>query len=328
MGLQQITGGGVFTQRNIDAINSNFQALQGIDVWVRPQNGNNNGNGSVKYPHGSYNNAFATMGGLARVLEPGLVIGLRGVLFEEYVFPLGVNDLTVLGMGNQPRQATTGGVPNGGAATWMTPTAGATSTTTPLITMRGQATTIQNVYINSSASAAPAVSMLMNGNGDPPVDASAEHCVLRGCYVTGAHHGVTASGGPNFVTLDDCKFFGFSGGTDTAISSVVGAGVHSLYGWTIKDCEFQGNIRHISAGISGASIHGNHFTYINNGVTTAIFYDATGGSDNAVFDNTFDVNSGNAGIAAMFVLGTNDRFSGNRLSTAVTTTNFSWGDPA
>ena len=32
--------------------------------------------------------------------------------------------------------------------------------------------------------------------------------------------------------------------------------------------------------------------------------------------------------ATMFVLGTNDRWSANTLSTAVTTTNFSWGDPA
>jgi hypothetical protein len=30
----------------------------------------------------------------------------------------------------------------------------------------------------------------------------------------------------------------------------------------------------------------------------------------------------------MFVLGTNDRLSANSLSTAVATTQFSWGDPA
>jgi hypothetical protein len=42
----------------------------------------------------------------------------------------------------------------------------------------------------------------------------------------------------------------------------------------------------------------------------------------------FDVDSGNGGIAAMFVPGTNDRWSANALSTAVTTTQFSWGDPA
>ena len=326
--LQQITGGGTFTSGNINAINSNFAALQGIDVWVRPQYGNNNGNGSVKYPLGSYSNAYATMSGLASRLTPGLVIGLQGVLFEEYVFPLGVNDLTIVGVAGQPRQATTSNVPNGGGATWMTPIAGAASTTTPLVTVRAQGTTFQNIYFSSTTTAAPCVQPLMNGGGDPPVDASAEHTAFYGCYFTGAATGITPSGGPNFCTVDGCTFLNFNGTGDIAISSVTGAGVHSLQGWTIKNCEFRGNTRHIQAALTGASIHHNHFTYIYGGTTTAIFYDATGGQDNAVWQNAFDVNSGNAGIGNMFVLGTNDRFSANSLSTAVTTTQFSWGDPA
>lgn len=325
---QQITGGGAFTSGNIAAINSNFAALQPVDVWVRPQYGRNTGNGSVKYPLGSFDNAYATMSGLASRLEPGLRIGLQGVLREEYAFPLGVNDLTVIGMANQPRQATTSGAPNGGGATWITPSAGATSTTTPLVIVKGQATAFQNIYFSSTATAAPCVQLLMDGGGDPPVDASAEHCSFVNCVFTGADDGLSSSGGPNFVTVDSCRFLNFNGTGDIAISSVTGAGVHALQGWVIKNCEFQGNTRHIQAALTGASIHDNHFSYIYGGTTTAIFYDATGGSDNAVFKNVFDVNSGNAGIAAMFVLGTNDRFSANALSTAVTTTQFSWGDPA
>jgi hypothetical protein len=317
-----ITGGGALTAKNIATINANFAALLGIDVWVRPQYGNN---GSAD---GSYEKPYATMAGLARVLKPGLVIGLQGVLFEEYVFPLGVNDLTVIGVAGQPRQATTSNVPNGGGATWMTPIAGATSTTTPLVTVRAQGTTFQNIYFSSTATAAPCVQLLMNGGGDPPVDASAEHTSFVNCFFTGADEGVSASGGPNFCSFDNCRFFGFAGTGDTAISTVTGAGVHTNYGWVIKNCEFWGNDIHIDAALSGASIHDNHFSYINNLITTTVFYDGTGGKDNAVWRNAFDVNSGNAGIAGMFVLGTNDRFSGNSLSTAVTTTQFSWGDPA
>ncbi len=85
--LQTITGGGSFTAGNIAAINSNFAALQNIDVWIRPQYGNNNGNGSVKYPLGSYQNPYASMGGLGSALVPGLTSGLQGVLFENYVAP-------------------------------------------------------------------------------------------------------------------------------------------------------------------------------------------------------------------------------------------------
>ena len=320
--MQLIIGGGVFTQGNINAINANFASLLGVDLWVRPQNGNNN------TADGSYSKPYATMAGLAKLLKPGLVIGLQGVLFEEYVFPLGVNDLTIVGVAGQPRQATTSGVANGGGATWITPAAGATTTTTPLVTVRAQGTTFRNIYFSSTATAAPCVQLLMNGAGDPPVDASAEHTSFIGCIFTGAATGVTSSGGPNFCSFDGCRFFGFSGTGDTGISTVTGAGVHTNYGWVIKNCEFWSNDIHIKGTLSGASIHDNHFSFINNLITTSVFYDMTGGKDNAVWRNAFDVNSGNAGIATMFVLGTNDRFSGNSLSTAVTTTQFSWGDPA
>lgn len=317
-----ITGGGAFTRQNINDINANFASFSSANVFVNPQEGNNANNGlSVGSPK-------ATVAGFARILEPGVVVGIQGVLFEEYAMPLGVNDVTFVGLANQPRQATTSGVANGGGATWITPTAGATSTTTPLVTVKAQGIRFENIYFSSSATAAPCVQLLMNGGGDPPVDASAEHCSFYNCVFTGADDGLSSSGGPNYATVDSCKFFNFNGTGDIGISSVTGAGVHTLQGWVIKNCEFWGNTRHIQAALTGASIHHNHFTYIFGGTTTAIFYDATGGQDNAVWKNVFDVNSGNAGIAAMFVLGTNDRFSGNTLSTAVTTTQFSWGDPA
>jgi hypothetical protein len=319
--LARITGGGAFTAGNIRDINNNFSALSQPDLWVRPQ-------AYVSGADGSFDRPFATVGAALSVSRPGYVIGLLGVTREELVMPLGLNDVTIRGMVPTPRQATTSGVANGGGATWLSPLAGATTTTTPLVTVRAQGITFENIYFNNSASAAPCVLLLMNGAGDPPIDASAEHATFYNCFFTGAFHGLRASGGPNFCVVDSCRFFGFGDSGDTAISNTVGAGVHSLYGWVIRNCEFWGNSRHIQAGLNGASIHDNHFSYINNGVTTAIFYDATGGLDNAVYRNAFDVNSGNAGIAAMFVLGTNDRFSGNSLSTAVTTTNFSWGDPA
>ncbi len=320
--MQTITGGGTFTRQNIAAINSNFAELSQPNVWVDPQNGHNSNSGL------SAGSPKSTVTGLARVLEPGVVVGIRGVLFEEYAMPLGVNDVTFVGMANQPRQATTSGVANGGGATWLTPLAGATSTTTPLVIVKAQGIRFENIYFHSTATAAPCVQLLMDGNGDPPIDASAEHASFYGCYFTGADDGIKASGGPNFVTIDSCKFFGFADSGDIAISNITGAGVHSLYGWEIKNCDFAGNDRHIQAALNGASIHHNHFSYINNGVTTTIFYDATGGLNNAVWKNVFDVNSGNGGIATMFVLGTNDRFSANALSTAVTTTQWSWGDPA
>jgi hypothetical protein len=301
--ISQVTGGGALTRKNIDVINSNFASVGQPDFWCRPQNT------KPGTADGSYDNPFATVGAAlaSPLLRPGMVIGLLGVTREELVGPLGVNDITIRGMATQPRQATT---------------------TTPLCLVKGQGWRFENIYFNNSATAAACVMLTMSGTGDPPADPSPEHTSFYNCYFTGAIYGIRASGGPNFVTIDSCFFFGFGDSGDTAISLITGAGVHTNYGWVIKNCEFWGNSRHIQGALSGASIHDNHFSYVNNLVTTAIFYDATGGANNAVYRNAFDVDSGNGGIATMFVLGTNDRFSANSLSTAVTTTAFSWGDPA
>lgn len=323
MALQTVTGGGTFSRLNVSQLNSNFSALANPDMWVRPQNTN-----PTAAPDGTYEKPYASMTAVAPYLQPGMVVGVLGVLRDEFVAPLGLNDITIRGMGNKPRQATTSGVANGGGATWLSPSAGATSTTTPLCNLRAQAWTLENLFMNNSATNAPAVLLTVTGGGDPPTEPDASHATIDGCWITGAKYGISSTGLPNFVTVKNNVLFGFGDSGDTAIAYAVGSGSKTLYGWQINNNEFWGNSRHIQAGFSGASIHDNHLTYINGGVTTAIFYDATGGQDNAVFDNTFDVNSGNAGIAAMFVLGTNDRFSGNRLSTAVATTQFSWGDPA
>lgn len=321
--MRKVTDIGAFTADSRDIINQNFTDIN-ADYYIDANCGYDGNPGT------SAGLAFKSMTPLTTVLpafrrksSSVITVAFDGVLLQEYTTPI-VSDVSLVGAANQPRQATTSGVANGGGATWLSPSGG----TGALLTVRGQSWSVRNIYFNNSATAAPCVQLLMNGAGDPPIDASAEHASFYNCFFTGADDGLQSSGGPNFATIDSCRFFGFSGTGDIAISSTVGAGVHSLYGWVIKHCEFWGNTRHIQAGLNSASIHHNHFSYINNGVTTAIFYDATGGLNNAVYKNVFDVDSGNGGIAAMFVLGTNDRFSANALSTAVATTQFSWGDPA
>jgi hypothetical protein len=320
MAFTPITGGGVFSSANIRDINSNFAAVNKPDLWVRPQYGDN---GTAT---GTYDRPFASMAGAfgSRLLNPGMTIGLLGVTFEEATTPI-VNDITIVGMGTKPRQATTSGAANGGGSTWLSPASGAAN---ELLNIKGQGWTVQNVFFNNSTASKAAIILTVSGTGDPPADPDASHATIDSCWFTGAFCGVTSTGLPNFVTISNNVFFGFGDSGDKAIGYAVGGGVKTLYAWQIYGNEFWGNNRHIQAGFSGASIHDNHLSYVNNGVTTAIFYDATNGANNAVFNNTFDVDSGNGGIATMFVLGTNDRFSANRLSTAVTTTQFSWGDPA
>lgn len=321
--MQQITGGGAFTRLNIQQINNNFAEVSSPDVWVRPQNGSNTGNGSVKYSHGSFNNPFATMAGLARVIEPGIVIGVQGVLTEEYTGPI-VNDVTIVGMANQPRQATTSGAPNGGGATWLSPAGGTGS----LLTVRGQSWRIQNLYFNNTATGATTGCIKLVGGGDPPATPDAGGTQIYGCRFTGEANGIYIDGGPGFLDIANNTFMFFDSSGDCAI--LAGGSGGTGYGTVVRNNFFESNLTHIKALATAYSwkVFDNHMSYISGGVTTGVFIDFTGGNQNSVYRNVFDVNSGNAGIAAMFVPGTDDRFSGNTLSSAVTTTQFSWGDPA
>jgi len=322
-----ITGGGVFSRQNVHDINANFASIASsgsaggdtgtVDLWVRPQSGDNSS------ADGTYARPYASMSGLSGVLRAGATVGLEGVLLEEYTTPI-INDVTVVGAGNQPRQATTSGAPNGGGATWLSPSSGSTH----LAIVRGQGWKFQNIYFNNSTASKACIQILISGGGDPPTDPSAEHTQILGCYFTGAKYGVLSTGGANFCTLIGNRFFGFSDAGDTAILSETGAGVHSLYGWKILGNDFAYNAVHIDIASSGAEIAYNRLTYIDNTITTTTQIDLTGGANNSVHDNYFDIPYSTNGITAMFVLGTNDRWYANAFATAVTTTNLSWGQPS
>lgn len=319
MPLQTITGGGSFTKANIQAINSNFRAVTQPDLWVRPQYGRNIG------ADGSYDSPFASIGGaLSSILcVPGTTIGLLGVTTEEVNAPI-VNDISIIGMGNRPRQATTSGAPNGGGATWLSPSGGTGS----LLTLNGQAQRVSNIYFNNSATGATTGCIKLTGGGDPPATADAGHSAITDCVFTGEANGIYINGGPGFLVIDSNVFYFFDSSGDCAI--LAGGSGGTGYGSQVSNNAFESNLTHIKA-LSTAyawRVFGNHMSYISGGVTTAVFIDFTGGNQNSVYQNVFDVDSGNGGIATMFVPGTDDRWSANVLSTAVASTAFSWGDPA
>lgn len=317
--LARIVGGGAFTAKNISDLNANFQAVQVPDIWVRPQSGVN------ASADGTYDKPYATMAGAfgSSLFKPGVVIGLLGVLTEEVTAPI-VNDITILGMGNQPRQATTSGAPNGGGATWLSPSGGTGS----LLTIRGQGWRVENIYFNNSATGTTTGCIKLVGGGDPPLTADAGHAQIIGNVFTGEANGLYLDGGPGFLTIQGNTFMFFDSSGDCAI--LAGGSGGTGYGTKVLNNFFEANLTHIKALSSayGWIVAHNHFSYISGGVTTSVFIDFTGGNQNSLFDNTYDVDSGNGGIAAMFVLGTDYRSAANRLSTAVTTTQFSWGDPA
>jgi hypothetical protein len=314
MALPAITGGGSFTRQNIQQINANFAAVSNPDVWVRPQYGNNNS------ADGTYARPYATMAGLSAILKPGMVVGVEGVLFEEYSSPR-VNDVTIVGMANLPRQATTSGAANGGGATWLSPSGG----TGALLQPNGQGWRVENLFFNNSATAAGCIKLV--NAGDPPTSNCSEKFSLIGCILTGTDDGVAALDLPNNVLIDGCTFFGFSGSGDLGISSATGAGTGTLNNWTIQNCTFQGNAGHITAPFTSSTIRNNHFSYIYGSVTSTTQVILTSGSNNSVYGNHFDLPYTTTGLAAMFALGTNDRWSFNEFATAVATTIYSFGAP-
>jgi len=322
--LQTISGGGSFTRANIAAINANFQALQTPDVWVRPQYGNNLGNGTTA-PLGSYSNPYATMSGLSGILRPGLVVGLLGVLFEEYSSPR-VNDVTVIGMGNLPVQATTGGVPNGGGSTWMSPSA---SSSGVLLQPNGQGWRIQNIFFSSGAGVTANPCIKLVNVGDPPASNCSEKTSVIGCYLTGTDDGISATDLPNNVYVGYNTFFGFSGAGDLAMSSSTGLGTGTLQNWVIEYNDFNGNAGHITMPLTSGKIRHNSFSYIYGSVTSTTQVVLTSGSNNEVYDNYFSVPFNQNGLTAMFAAGTNDRWMANAMGTAVLTpmTGRLWGVP-
>lgn len=319
MSLATISGGGAFTAKNISDINSNFAAVTEPDLWVRPQNGNDT------TADGSYDKPFATVGGALSSIKcvPGTVIGLLGVTKEQVSGPI-INDITIVGMANKPRQATTSGAANGGGATWLSPS----SATDSLLKIRGQGWRVENIYFNNTCTTATTGCIEVVGGGDPPLTADGSHAIIRGNVFTGEANGIYLNGGPGFLRIEGNTFYFFDSSGDCAI--LAGGSGGTGYGCQIVGNYFESNLTHIKGLASAYSwvVTDNHFSYISGSVTTVVFIDFTNGTTNSVYKNVFDVNSGNAGIANMFLLGTNDRFSANALSTAVTTTQFSWGDPA
>ena len=315
MSITTITGGGAFTRQNITDINANFVALQNPDLWVRPQYG-------ADTNPGTYDKPLATMSGTSKYLKPGMVIGLEGVLLEEYSSPR-VNDVTVVGMANLPRQATTSGTPNGGGATWLSPSGG----TGALLQPNGQGWLIQNIFFNCSATAAPSIKLV--NAGDPPSSNCSEKTSIVGCIITGTDDGIGATDLPNNVLIQGCTIFGCSGSGDLGISSATGAGTGTLNNWVIEDCDFLGNAGHITAPFTSSTIRRNHFTYIYGSVTSTTQVVLTSGSNNSIYDNRFDVPFNQNGLTAMFASGTNDRWGANTMGTAVLTpmTGKLWGVP-
>ena len=115
--------------------------------------------------------------------------------------------------------------------------------TLPLIRVQGQGWTLRNIYFNSTATSNGCIQPFTTG--DPPTAADGAHLLIDNCILTGAAFGVYASGGTNFVTIQNSTLFGFSGAGDIAIAQTAGAGIGTLLGWQVLNCRFFNNATNI-----------------------------------------------------------------------------------
>lgn len=264
---------GAFTPETAAALLSEATPVQTVQptLYVNSYTGSNANVGT------SPDLALGTIAQALAMAENGSVIGIFGVFKEHCTTRLGLQDVTIVGLANTPRQATTSGVANGGGATWLSATGG----TTALLTVQGQGITVRNIYFNNSATAAPCIDLVTVG--DPPAEADAAHFLAEDCIFTGADNGIDATDGTNFVRIVNCTFLNFAGAGDIAINATGGVG--TLLDWRIIGCRFYNNVSNIIAALSHGLIQNCTFEA---GSTTTI--DLTNGTaPNYVVNNFFSI---------------------------------------
>lgn len=299
-----ITGGGALTRQNITDLNVNFQDLQIIDLWVRPQFG-------LDTNPGTYSKPLASFDGLSKYLTPGLVVGFEGVYKGNWA-PPAVNDITIIGNCVTPRQATDSGAPNGGSATWLSL---ASPAATSLVIVGGtssethpsQGWTFKNVFFNNASTTSTTGCVeLKRGDGAGAGDRDASHAAFYNCKFTGGNHGILDQGGASFVTVSGCQFYGFAGSGDTAIKQGTATGVALPLQWQIVNNQFYNNYAHIVTPLSSALISGNVFGWKGYSVTSTVqIHIDGGGKNNQVMLNMFQM-AESTGTATMFGGGTDD----------------------
>lgn len=227
--------------------------------------------------------AFATIARALEMCDSYDTIVLSGVFREQCVAPDGVFDVKIIGAGNRPRQATSGGVPTGGGASWLSPTTPVA--TTPLLELVRSGWVISNIQM--APVAASACIRLTRSATDDLIDAS--HCILDNLYLVGGGLtgiGIEDNGGCSRVLVQNSRFEAIA---DSAIKSISTANSVPL-AWLIQDNRFQQNLNDIKMSLSYAVVQRNRFMTAGSGATNKIISDtfiAVQGGNNQILLNQF-----------------------------------------
>ena len=225
-------------------------------------------------PRGS----FETFEALAPNLRSRDLIYLSGVLREVAFTPVGVFDVTILGAANRPRQATNGGVPTGGGASWLAPTSGVVR---PNLNIIEQGWTVQNIQF-----APPAGNDAIRFRRmETAIIPDGSHGRVLGCYFsTGGAAGCGVNVGEcKRILIEDCDFEAL--GTGTAIRNTADGGVAQTGYGVIRNNRFQrGNAGDIIVAGNNYLVENNVF-YSKFAVEGGWRINLDGGSLNMVINN-------------------------------------------
>lgn len=179
--------------------------------------------------------AFTTFADLSPHLRCRDLIYLSGVLKEQAIAPV-VYDVTILGAANRPRQATSGGIPTGGGASWLAPDSPVAAT--PLLQIVAQGWTIENIQFAPVAASDCIRFRRMETAAIP----DASHGIVRGCYFTtggAAGHGINLGECTNIV-VEGNRFQSLTGAGGTAIRRSADGGIANTNRCFIQDNYFIG----------------------------------------------------------------------------------------
>lgn len=225
---------------------------------------------------------FATVSRAFSFVDAYDIIVVNGVVKEQLVTPSGVDDVTIIGGANRPRQATSSGVPTGGGSYWTSPAS--PTATTPLLEIKQQGWVISNICMNPVAS-----SGCIRVTSSPTDDAvSGSHLTVDGCYFVGGGSGqlgIEDNNGNGFVNVINSRFLLLSFaikclGTSTAIPLA----------WNIERNWFAQNTNDIAMSLSYSTIISNQFMTAGSGATNKVVsttYVSTQGGNNHIFLNSF-----------------------------------------
>lgn len=259
--------------------------------------------GGYSLPRVPSRNLFTTFAALKPNLKSRDTIFLIGVLREQAVAPLNVYDVSLIGIANQPRQATSGGVPTGGGACWLAPASGAVAST-PLLELVAQGWVIQNIEFTPHTSSA-AIRLTRSASVDT-TDAS--HFQIADCFF-GANGGsgqigIEDNGGCGFGLIAGNRFQGLTG---TAIKGLnTAAAVPQM--WDIRGNRFNGNTNAIAMSLTEGLVRDNYIRQTANDTNQKVNLIAVSaqGSLNQVINNIFPDAAANVTIAKGYKPGTTD----------------------